>query len=220
MEILPAIMPDSYGDLKDKALRVAGLVHYAQIDIMDGNFVPSVSWPYKNNMEEEGLQLPFLDQLRYEVDLMVRDPIAEVRTWINTGVSRILFHIESVSDPLAVIEEISLQAGDERKIEAGVAIDIMTENEKLEPLLSRVSVVQCMGIARIGYQGEPFDERVIQKIRELRKKHPEIIISVDGGVTFLTAPLLIEAGATRLVSGSAIFQAENSAEVIQRFQNL
>ena len=64
MEILPAIMPESYADLEDKARRVAGLVHYAQIDIMDGNFVPSMSWPYKNNnKEEEGLQLPFRDQL-------------------------------------------------------------------------------------------------------------------------------------------------------------
>ena len=67
--------------------------------------------------------------------------------------------------------------------------------------------------------GEPFDERGLDKSRELRNAHPEIVMSVDGGVNFDTAPELIEAGVKHLVSGSAIFDG-NPAQNIEQFKNL
>ena len=77
-----------------------------------------------------------------------------------------------------------------------------------------------MGIARIGFQGEPFDERVIEKIKEIKKHYPEMIVSVDGGVSLENAQALIEAGATRLVSGSAIFEDSDISSIIGEFRNL
>ncbi len=76
-----------------------------------------------------------------------------------------------------------------------------------------------MGIAHIGYQGEPFDERVIDKIREFHNAHPEIMISVDGGVTLDNAPDLVAVGVKRLVSGSAIFENGNIADTIEMFKS-
>ena len=77
-----------------------------------------------------------------------------------------------------------------------------------------------MGIEKIGFQGEPFDERVLDQIKALRKQFPEVTISVDGAVDFDTAPELIEAGANRLVAGSAIFNGPDISGAINEFQNL
>jgi ribulose-phosphate 3-epimerase len=77
-----------------------------------------------------------------------------------------------------------------------------------------------MGIAEIGYQGQQFDERVVAKIMKLRNMSPDIIISVDGGVNFETAPILIHAGANRLVSGSAIFKSEDINSTIKKLQTV
>lgn len=217
MEIIPAIMPSSYEDIKEKAQKIVGLVSYAQIDVMDGEFVPSRSWPYRNDGVVERIDLPFQDKLRYEVDLMVSDPLRVLSLWIDAGVSRIIFHIESVADPRAFVHNVR---GSYDKISLGVAVGIETRNEILEDIMDDIDVVQFMGIARIGYQRQPFDERVLDKIHALRQTHPETIISVDGGVNFDTASRLIEAGATRLVAGSAIFMAENIAEAIKKFQQL
>ena len=219
MEILPAIMPDTYADFEEKAGKVKGLVYFAQIDIMDGAFVPSRSWPYvEDGAVEEEIRLPFRKELQYEVDLMVADPYRAALAWIRAGVSRILFHVESVADPKRFIE--SLLVEHSGALEVGVAIGLETSNDVLEYCLYDIDVVQFMGIARIGYQKEPFDERVLTKIAQLRQKHPETIISVDGGVNFETAPRLMRAGATRLVSGSAIYTAQNIAEAIQKFQKI
>ena len=219
MEILPAIMPDTYADFEEKAGKVKGLVSFAQIDIMDGVFVPSRSWPYvEDGAVEEEIRLPFRKELQYEVDLMVADPYSASLAWIRAGVSRILFHVESVADPKRFIE--SLLVEHSGALEVGVAIGLETSNDVLEYCLYDIDVVQFMGIARIGYQKEPFDERVLTKIAQLRQKHPETIISVDGGVNFETAPRLMRAGATRLVSGSAIYTAQNIAEAIQKFQKI
>ena len=77
-----------------------------------------------------------------------------------------------------------------------------------------------MGINHVGFQGEPFDERVIEKVKAVRAKYPEMIISVDGGVSLETAPKLIEAGVSRLIVGSAIFNSDNFIESIQNFKKL
>ena len=75
-----------------------------------------------------------------------------------------------------------------------------------------------MGIAKIGYQGEPFDERAPEQINQLRVKYPNLAISVDGGVSLETAPLLKAAGANRLVAGSAIFGASDIALAIRELK--
>ena len=77
-----------------------------------------------------------------------------------------------------------------------------------------------MGIEKIGFQGQEFSEKVIDKIKELKKRKSEIIISVDGGVDLKNAPALIEAGATRLVSGSAILKSDNIKKTIEQFKEL
>jgi len=223
-QIIPAIMPTSYEDLREKAEKVSAFVGLAQIDIMDGVFVPSKSWPYTEGgpqkeshfvalaKQEEGL--PEWEDLDYEIDFMIAEPEKHIDEWLPLGASRLIFHIESVKDIEAffahdIFRPEARSIGDSKVIELGLALNPDTSLEAILPHISKVDFVQCMGIAKIGYQGQPFDERVLEQIHALRIKFPDMPISVDGGVNLETAHDLKGAGATRLVSGSAIFNADN-----------
>ena len=230
MEIIPAIIPKDFYDLSEKMSRVVGLVPLVQIDILDGRFTPQPSWPYKKNNDpdftliiKEQRAFPHWEELDFEVDLMVENPKALVDDWITAGARRLIIHVESKGDPVSLAEEFSPRTVAKDLpfyTELGIAINIDTPLEALNPILSHIDFVQFMGIAKIGFQGEPFDERVISKIKEFKAQHPSILVSVDGGVSLENAKFLMEAGAGRLVAGSAIFGELDIAEAISQFQNL
>jgi len=221
-EILPAIIPEDLEDLKEKLAQVRGMAPVVQIDVTDGKFVPATSWPYHKGdqeyfkkilHEEEGL--PYWEDFYFEADLMIERPEEQIEDFIFAGFSRLVVHIESTEK----LDEIIAKAKD-MDTEIGVAINIDTPLDALDPWIDKIDFVQCMGIAEIGFQGQPFDLRVIEKISTLRSAHPDIIISVDGGVSLKTAPFLIGAGAERLVSGSAIFESGDIEKTICEFKNV
>ena len=240
IEIIPAILPENIDDLREKLSLVSGVVPLVQIDVCDGKFTPAKTWPYKKGVDETFLKIaaqeegfPFWDSVDFEVDLMVKHPENIIDDWIAVGAKRIIIHIESTPDLFSLVRKIRGEYKHTSEsfygIEIGIALDIETPNEEIYDFLnavgeddefkSQIDFVQFMGIENIGYQGEPFDERVFDKIRELRERFPEIIISVDGGVSLENAAELIEAGANRLVSGSAIFESGDVAGTIEVFQN-
>src|SRR3989344_4079851 len=234
IEIIPAIMPRSFTELREYVEQIKGLANIVQIDVMDGIFVPEKSWPYTDGDYEGFLRLAKGDEsldawaeMDFEVDLMVANPETEIKNWFDAGARRVIAHIES-TDALPQILSMAkdnIHARHEEDSfyaprEIGIAIDIETPNESLDPWMRDAHFVQFMGIAKIGYQGEPFDEQVIEKIQEFREKYPDVTISVDGGGSLETAPRLIEAGATRLVAGSAIWKSEDIEETISKFKVL
>jgi len=238
MEIIPAVMPKNYEDLKNKVALVRGHVQTVQIDLMDGKFVRGRTWPFADGDiisssdahllrimgEQEGM--PFWEDIDYELDLMVSDAVENFDSYLKLGPKRLIFHIEAVvgTDPTTAkefgefLEGIDLYVRDNTQI--GVAINTTTPIEKVFPFIPFIDFVQCMGIEKIGFQGEPFDERVLDQIKSLRKEFPELIISVDGGVNLDTAPILKDAGANRLVVGSAIFQSFDIKEAIDELENI
>jgi ribulose-phosphate 3-epimerase len=233
MEIIPAIMPKNYEDLKNKVALVRGLVPTVQIDLMDGQFVGGRTWPFEGGGitdsgdlhlsrilgEQEGM--PFWEEIDYELDLMVADAVINFDTYLKLGPKRLVFHIEAVGDEAEFkdfLEGIDLYVRDNTAI--GVAINTTTPIEKIFPLVDHIDFVQCMGIEKIGRQGEPFDGRVLGQIKALREKFPELIISVDGAVSLDTAGALADAGADRLVAGSAIFQGYDIRAAINELENL
>lgn len=225
IEIIPAIMPDSFSEIEEKVLRVSRFVKTVQLDIMDGKFVNEKTWPYKNNGNEleriikEEVGLPAWESVNYEIDLMVENPSEDAYTWIKAGATRIIFHHESSPNILDIIKSIKKDFGDSKESptapEIGIAIDNNTPLSELENYLDKVDFVQMMGIDKIGYQGEPQSEKVIPRITEFRKTHPQTIISVDGAVNYGTARALVEAGAGRLVSGSYIFESNDIEDAIK-----
>lgn len=238
IEIIPAVMPKDWYDFEDTVNRVAQFVSTIQIDVMDGKFVPTRSWPYIkredeyfNRLQEEEIGLPHWQNVDYEVDLMIEKPEEEINKWILAGMSRLIVHLESTTKIQDIVRdinerfaypELSQEAmnGKSREIELGIALNPDTPLHTVTEFLEDIDFVQFMGIAKIGRQGEPFDERVIDRVREFHNAHPEVIISIDGGVNFDTAPMLVEAGVKRLVSGSAILQSDNPVETISHLKKI
>ena len=229
-EIIPGILEKDYDELKNKIALVRGVVPVAQIDLCDGVFVPSRTWPFSSGggadehlkkilNEQEGM--PFWEDIDFELDLMVADAVENFDLYAKLGAKRIIFHLEAVKN----LEDFKnflegIDAYVREMIQIGIAINPSTSSEKLFPLIPYVDFVQYMGNDKMGYHGVELDEQVYKKIEILRKKYIDLPIAVDIGVNMATAPLLIKAGATRLVAGSAIFNSNDIINTINRYRNL
>ena len=229
-ELIPAILTKDYEDMKNKISLVRGHVPLVQIDLCDGIFVPSQTWPFASGgnddyhfqaimNEQEGL--PFWEDIDFELDMMVADAMENFDVYMKLGPKRMVFHIEAFSDLgkfKDFLEGIDPYIRDSLKI--GVAINPTTPLENLYPLISHIDFVQCMAIARIGYQGEPFYEPALEVISTLREKYPELPISIDGGVNLQTGQKLVDAGATELCANSALFNSGDIIGTIEKFRSL
>ncbi len=233
IEIIPAIIPKSFEDLNEHLGLVAGLVPLVQIDITDGKFTSSKSWPYIKNPDPDFVKIireeesfPYWEELEFEFHLMVANPQDYVQEWISAGAQRIIVHYESfagTNEAKAFADKFQKEFGKNGSTigtELGIALDMKTDTSVLDSIIEKFDYVQFMGIDHDGEQGVAFDEKVLDKIRSLRSFSPKLPISVDGGVTLDNAPRLIEAGATRLVIGSAIFQSDDIPGTIEDFESI
>lgn len=208
IEIIPAILEQTWSEVAKRLNEAEAFANspngsgWVQIDIADGIFTPTMSWHTPAELAEHlGVQHPSGKMPNIEIDMMVAEPEEKVESWIRAGAKRVIIHIESTTTEK--LQEIITRLSNSQ-VEVGLALNIDTPNEALEPWIGKIDFAQFMGIAKIGYQGQAFDPRVLPKIKDLRKKYPNAIIQVDGGVNAANAPLLKEAGANRLVVGSAI----------------
>ncbi len=266
-ELIPAILVANALQFKEKIDILEGQISEAQIDIMDGKFVPQTTFA------EPGQIRSFETPLQYELHLMVADPETVIDEWYATlpnpshrgrgteatlqapsregwgteatlpsplpsregkeenflpldggevrrgWVKRVIIHAE-IKKPLEpIIAKIKSYGW-----EAGVALNPETPWQQIDELLPTLDTVLVMTV-RPGAAGQPFGEVVatyhlLNKILELHEAHPGLIISVDGGVSADTIPLLLEAGATRLIAGSAIWKSKNPLTALQKLQSL
>lgn len=226
-EIIPAILASDFSELKEKLAKFVNIAKIVQIDICDGKFTPSISWPmYKNDQEsvqailneEEGM--PFWEDMNFEFDLMVLNAHKQFDFFIRLGAKRIIFHLEAETetDFKEFLESLDSYLKD--NIDIGICINTTTNINKLDPFINLVDFVQLMGIEKIGFQGEPFDDRVLAQIKNIKMKYPEIKISIDGSVNENTAKSLLEAGADRLVMGSALLNSYDIRDTLKKFENI
>jgi len=227
--IVPAILPRSHDDLVDKLLRLEGIASEVQIDIVDGKFATPASWPFLHAGESAHTSsddpLPFLGLMRFEMDIMTEAPDTQVGRWIQAGAGRITIHAESTQGLAKLLETFRTQYGHDASfapglLSVGLAINLATDTSLIEPFLSQCDYVQFMGIREIGKQGEPFDKAVLLKIAAFRRKHPDMPIQVDGGVSLSTASALLSAGVSRLIVGSALWKAQDLKSAYGQFQDL
>ena len=231
IEVIASVLPfKTYEELKNKIGVLRGIVSNIQIDFCDGIFVPSKTWPFfsdgfddydfqKIMREEQGL--PFWDEFDFELDLMVAEAVENFDTYLKLGPKRIIFHLEamkSLEDFRNFLEGIDLYIRD--NIQIGIAFKPSQPFENVLPLISCVDFVQCMGNDKIGYGGVSLDEKVYDKIKLLREKYPDLPIEVDIGVNEETAPKLVKAGATKLITGSVLFNSYDKIGLVERFRNL
>ena len=207
LEIIPAIMPKDLADFQKKAGMVYKSVKTIHIDVMNGTTTSSLNWPFTpdglldiEKIKKGELALPFWKEVNYEVDIMMENPEDGIAEWVNMGFRRVIIHIENAKKVISTIKEWK------DVVELGIAVGVETPNEEVYKYIDEgIDFLQFMGIYQIGFQGNPFDARVIEKVKTAREVFPNIPISVDGAVNMETAKQLISVGANRLVIGSAIF---------------
>ncbi|MCR4333559.1 MAG: hypothetical protein NUV60_00855 [Patescibacteria group bacterium] len=230
--VVPAVLPSSREDLEEKLALFAKIpsVNRIQIDVVDGRFAAPMSWPYTTSEElramvERGEMLPHLDRIGYEIDLMCLDGERTATHWLALGATRLVFHAESTTDLSRLLSSVrkSYGGGDgfsSSLVSFGLALNIESDLALLEICLDDIEYVQFMGIARIGKQGQSFDERVFEKVRIFHSRHPEIALQVDGGISLDNAKKLIALGVSTLVVGSGILRAKNPAAEVEKFEAL
>ena len=222
IEILPAILPKSFEDLRALLSLMSGVSPVVQVDVVDGMYAPNKTWPYKGDQSFERIMsgdegMPFWDTIEIEFDLMVSDPAEEVEKFVRAGAARIVVHGGSAS-ALQALEKIQ-ELRDEGAFngEVGVAVPVDADVAQLEPFQTQFDYLQVMGIGKIGFQGQLFDERALSVIKDLHELYPEVAIQVDGGVSIERVGAMVRAGASRLIVGSAIFSSDNPARAYTDF---
>lgn len=226
--IVPAILPKSFDDLIGKIARLQNITDEVQIDIVDLESPEKITtWPYTEPTIENPEEKAFLytGSLTREVDLMIDTYDTRVGRWIEAGAQRITIHADRVRDLPGLIQKIKKDYAHDVTFKIGLfsfglAIGVDTDTSLIEPYLDECDYVQFMGISRIGKQGEVFEKSILDKIASFQTKHPNMLIQVDGGVTLDNVPSLIHVGVTRLIVGSALWNAPDLAEAYAKFIQL
>jgi ribulose-phosphate 3-epimerase len=226
IEIIPAVLPHSYDELKDGLGKLRGVAPHIQIDIVDGHAAKGKTWPYKDGsrwaeivQQEHGI--PYWEELDFEFDLMVEDPAAVALDYVHAGASRVIIHAAAKTARRAVEMLAGLRDEDAEGagIYVGIALHCDESPDALEPFAEQFDFVQVMGIEHIGKQGEPLAQKAIYLLERLRHRYSTMPLQIDGGVKLEHVKRLVEAGATRLVSGSAIMGAEDPQAAYQALYN-
>ncbi|MDD9868212.1 MAG: tryptophan synthase subunit alpha [Candidatus Campbellbacteria bacterium] len=218
--IKPAVIPKTLDDILKVQDKARNEVDCFQIDIVDGVYASPKSWPFTSLIGDVKDIRPMMN-VPFEVDMMVENPIKEINFWSVMGAKRLIIHYGSFNgkpdnEIITCIKEIK-----ESKCEVYVAFTINDDLSSVSVSSLDVDGVQCMGISRIGVQGEPFNIQALDLIKAIRDKNPDLPISVDGGISVENVCSVIKAGASSVVSGSALLKGEKDfKENIQKFREV
>lgn len=198
IEIIPAILPASLEESRLKLAIAKEFTHSVQIDIGDGKFSFSKTLQASDfsNSDFRGLEI--------EVHLMSYNTDALVDPWLHLGARRVILHAET--QPHAQL----LQYMKSRGVQVFIGITADSDIEILQPYLHLVTGVLMLSITPPGTQGKPFEDKILPRMQAFHNAHPAYIIEADGGISERTMESVVRAGATRLVMGSAIFDASRS----------
>ena len=187
--------------------------HWFHLDIMDGVFVPNISFgmPIINAIAEHATKT-------LDAHLMIIDPDRYIKTFADLGVDYLTVHYEACPHLHRTLQAIKAEG-----MKAGVALNPHSNINLLEDTINDIDLV-CIMSVNPGFGGQSFIENTYSKVEKLKKmiikKNASTLIQIDGGVTNKNAKQLAEAGADILVAGSYIFRSENPTETIVALNNL
>lgn len=208
VEIIPAILEPDFIAVADKIRQIEGRAEWVHLDITDGHFVPSVSWQTPQDLGSiDG-------RTRLEAHLMIEHPEEVIENWAQV-VDRIIVHYESTENLLEIIDAIDQSP---LPVEIGLALLLPTPLGVVERHAVKLDVIQLMGITRVGYQGQSFDPLVLERIKFLHEKYPDVKISLDGGVNLENVSQLVVAGADNIIVGSGIWKGDAVGN-LKKFQD-
>jgi len=194
MKIVPSILAEKPEDFLLRIKQAESFTDYVQIDLMDGVFVPSKSFP-------PGEINLLATALSFELHLMCEDPASLMKLVDNRRLKKVIYHIEAVADHLAFINGMKT-----RGLEVGLAVKPETGIEKFKDIVEYLDTLLFMTVDP-GRYGSPFKPEVLVKVAESKKLFPGVTISVDGGISLDNLHFLIDAGVDYACVGSRIFLA-------------
>ncbi len=211
IRIAPSLLAADFAKLRESLDGIAAAGEKVlHLDVMDGHFVPNISYG-----------APVIESLRphtdmfFDAHLMIEEPQRYAEDFVKAGCDHITFHIEAVKDALAVIKHIRGLG-----VSVGVCLNPTTGIDTIEGVLDRVDMVLVMSVWP-GFGGQSFIPDVLPKIRELKKRlgaHQRL--EIDGGISPKTIAAAAEAGADTFVAGTAVFRQEDPVAAIRHLSQL
>lgn len=211
MIISPSVLSANFADLKTDIQKVeAGGAAWLHYDVMDGHFVPNISFGYSILKDVRKVTSLFLD-----VHLMISEPLIYLDEFIKAGADLITFHYESYDDLTKIKELITKIKA--KGIKVGMSIKPNTPVEAISSLIQELDLILVMSVEP-GFGGQSFMLGALDKIKALRTiintHNYQCLIEVDGGINDTTGPLCKTAGADVLVAGSYIFNHDDVTKAI------
>lgn len=211
IRIAPSLLAADFARLAEQvALIESAGAEVLHLDVMDGHFVPNISFG-----------VPVIQSLRplsnmfFDAHLMISEPKRYAESFVTAGCDHVTFHIEVTSEPAAVVDHIHALG-----VFAGVSLNPTTPFSSIEPILDSVDLVLIMSVWP-GFGGQKFIADVLPKVTELRRRlRPDQRLQIDGGIDTSTIAAAARAGADTFVAGTAIFRTPAPIEAMRSLERL
>lgn len=208
--ILPSLLLCDFGNLEREIRRLeAAGVPALHLDVMDGDFVPNFTYGMTIVAA-----LRKLTQLPLDVHLMISQPGRYLQQFRDAGADLITFHIEAESNPRPLLAKIR-----ESGAAAGIVLNPQTPVSAISESLDLCDLVLVMSV-QAGFGGQKFNPVALDKLREIRRLAPQVLLEIDGGINNETIPAAAQAGAQLMVVGSGIFAHADYTAAVTKLRTL